>query len=121
MEASGNFLSAIFDQMWHHTNIAVSNTIKETLEPTLKEMKVPLHFVKLDLGSVPIQTKNMFIHRVDLDVTHAGKGKEKAAGIQIDVDVNWNGNCDIMLQVRVVSLRVVYFRIFLFVRNIYES
>ena len=52
--------------MWNHVNIAISNTIKETLEPTLKDLKVPLHFVKLDLGDVPIETKNMFIHRVDL-------------------------------------------------------
>jgi len=95
MEASGNFLSGLFAQMWHHTNIAVSNAIKETLEPSLKEMN--LHFVKLDLGSVPIQTTNMFIHRVDLDSVHAGK-TTKQKGIQIDVDVNWNGNCDVMLQ-----------------------
>ena len=64
--ASGNFLTAIFSQMWNHVNIAISNSIKETLEPTLKDLKVPLHFVKLDLGDVPIETKNMFIHRVDL-------------------------------------------------------
>ena len=74
-------------------NIAVSNTIKDTLEPTLKEMKpVPLHFVRLDLGDVPIKMQNMFIHRVD------GVGAEKRTGVQIDVDVLWDGNCDIMLQ-----------------------
>ena len=93
MEASGNFLSAVFAQMWNHMNIAVSNTIKDTLEPTLKEMKpVPLHFVRLDLGDVPIKMQNMFIHRVD------GVGAEKRTGVQIDVDVLWDGNCDIMLQ-----------------------
>lgn len=95
MEASGNFLTAIFSQMWNHLNIAVSNTIKETLEPTLREMKVPLHFVKLDLGDVPISTRNMFIHRVDFGM---GSGGSKQTGIQIDVDVVWDGNCDIKLQ-----------------------
>ena len=108
-QASGNFLTAIFTQMWEQINIAVSNTIKETLEPTLKDMKVPLHFVKLDLGDVPIKTQNMFIHRVDLDkiVDMDGDGvcdlnpdheKQTTPGIQIDVDVVWDGNCDIMLQ-----------------------
>mmetsp|Transcript_14135 Transcript_14135/g.30160 ORF Transcript_14135/g.30160 Transcript_14135/m.30160 type:complete len:922 (-) Transcript_14135:239-3004(-) len=94
MEASGNFLSAIFSQMWNHMNVAISNSIKDTLDPTLKEMPVPLHFVKLNLGDVPIKTSNMFIHRVDFESIHAGG----QAGIQIDVDVDWDGTCDIMLQ-----------------------
>ena len=95
--------------MWNHINIAVSNTIKEALEPTLRDLKVPLHFIKLDLGDVPIRTENMFIHRVDLDgiVDIDGDGicdvmchetEQNMAGIQIDVDVVWDGNCDIMLQ-----------------------
>lgn len=86
-QASGNFISAVLSQMWNHMNIAVSNTIKDTLEPTLKELKpVPLHFVRLDLGDVPIRTTNMFIHRcVDLDKNKEGY----QAGIQVDVDVIW--------------------------------
>ena len=113
-QASGNFLTAIFTQMWEQINIAVSNTIKETLEPTLKDMKVPLHFVKLDLGNIPITTQNMFIHRVDLDKivnmdgmdgmcdlnsnNNDNEKQQTTPGIQIDVDVVWDGNCDIMLQ-----------------------
>jgi hypothetical protein len=100
MEASGNFLTGILSQMWNHMNVAVSNTIKDTLEPILKDLPVPLHFVKLDLGNVPITTKNMFIHRVDLDSSISGQ-KSNQAGIQIDVDVEWDGNCDIMLQATV--------------------
>jgi len=110
VQASGNFLTAVIQQMWEHMSIAVSNSIKEVLEPNLKDMKVPLHFIKLDLGNVPIEFTNMFIHRVDLDgmggiddsINDANNGlsssKGKEAGIQIDVDVGWNGNCDIMLQ-----------------------
>eukprot|EP00584_Thalassiosira_punctigera_P003085 CAMPEP_0172538734 /NCGR_PEP_ID=MMETSP1067-20121228/10062_1 /TAXON_ID=265564 ORGANISM="Thalassiosira punctigera, Strain Tpunct2005C2" /NCGR_SAMPLE_ID=MMETSP1067 /ASSEMBLY_ACC=CAM_ASM_000444 /LENGTH=785 /DNA_ID=CAMNT_0013324287 /DNA_START=93 /DNA_END=2450 /DNA_ORIENTATION=+ len=108
MEASGNFLSGIFAQMWHHTNVAVSRAIKEALEPTLRDMAVPLHFVRLDLGDVPIRTRNMFIHRVDLASSHGGT-KTNQAGIQIDVDVEWNGNCDIMLQATLTkSVKVTF-------------
>eukprot|EP00571_Detonula_confervacea_P006880 CAMPEP_0172318728 /NCGR_PEP_ID=MMETSP1058-20130122/35658_1 /TAXON_ID=83371 /ORGANISM="Detonula confervacea, Strain CCMP 353" /LENGTH=947 /DNA_ID=CAMNT_0013033619 /DNA_START=273 /DNA_END=3116 /DNA_ORIENTATION=+ len=120
MSASGNFLTAVFSQMWNHMNIAVSNTIKDTLEPTLKDMKVPLHFVKLDLGDVPVRFTNMFIHRVDLDgdsinsgsntsSTNGKKGNNKQAGIQIDVDVIWDGNCDIMLQATLTKAAKVTF------------
>mmetsp|Transcript_17297 Transcript_17297/g.31329 ORF Transcript_17297/g.31329 Transcript_17297/m.31329 type:complete len:754 (-) Transcript_17297:132-2393(-) len=108
MEASGNFLSAIFSQMWHHTNIAVSNTIKDTLAPTLKDLKVPLHFVKLDLGDVPIRTTNMLIHRVDLESSNDG-ANTKQTGIQIDVDVEWDGNCDIMIQATLTKSAKVIF------------
>lgn len=102
MEASGNFLSGILAQMWEHAGVAVSNSIKEALEPTLRDLKpVSLHFVRLDLGRVPIRTKNMFIHSVDL----SGKNTEaeKKAGIQIDVDVEWDGDCDVMLQATVTK------------------
>ncbi|KAL7543424.1 hypothetical protein ACHAXR_012705 [Thalassiosira sp. AJA248-18] len=100
VEASGNFLSGVFSQMWNHLNIAVSNTIKDTLEPSLRDMKpVSLHFVRLDLGDVPFLFQNMFIHRVDMEHSIAkGKKKKAGAGVQIDVDVVWDGNCDIMLQ-----------------------
>lgn len=98
MHATGNFLSAVFGQMWDQLNVAVSNSIKDTLEPTLRDMKVPLHFIKLDLGDVPIKTTNMFIHRVGLEGADIDNKKETKPGIQIDVDVVWDGTCDIMLQ-----------------------
>jgi hypothetical protein len=63
---SGNFLSAILEQMWAHMSAAIGNSIKESLGPTLAGLAVPLHFVKLDLGDVPIRTTNMTILRVRL-------------------------------------------------------
>ena len=113
-EVSGEFLSSIISQLWHHMNIAVSNRIKDTMEPMLKNLKVPLHFVKLDLGDVPIRTENIFIHRVDLKSSSQSSNSNGIAnfnnesehtiepgedsGIQIDFDVVWDGNCDVMLQ-----------------------
>ncbi|KAL9189839.1 hypothetical protein ACHAXT_009514 [Thalassiosira profunda] len=109
MNASGNFLSAVFGQMWEHLNIAISNSVKDALEPTLKDLPVPLHFVRLDLGDVPIRMANMFIHRVDLMQRDGAGQKEKQAGIQIDVDVVWDGNCDVMLQATLTKSAKVTF------------
>mmetsp|Transcript_18663 Transcript_18663/g.40594 ORF Transcript_18663/g.40594 Transcript_18663/m.40594 type:complete len:246 (+) Transcript_18663:5-742(+) len=111
---SGEVFSSIIKQLWHHVNIAVSNCIKDTIEPMLKNLKIPLHFVKLDLGNVPIRTENIFIHAVgddhnndsisssnddddDNDSTIPDQLGEHP-GIQIDLDVIWDGNCDVMLQ-----------------------
>lgn len=117
---SGNFLSAILDQLWSHMSVAIGDSIKESLDPTLRKLSVPMHFIKLDLGDVPIKTTNMTILRVKLggedgdgsdddagdkalDVSEWSKGSRSdngnaQAGIQINVDVVWDGNCDIMLQ-----------------------
>ena len=89
--------------MWNHVNIAISNTIKETLEPTLKDLKVPLHFVKLDLGDVPIETKNMFIHRVDL----AGLVDVDGDGI---TDIKNRDNKQAGTYIVVIVLRVIVCR-----------
>jgi Ca2+-dependent lipid-binding protein len=70
-------------------NIAVSNSIKEMMGPILQDLPVPIHFIKLDLGKVPIKTENMFVHRIN------SKGQER---IQIDFDLVWDGECDILLQ-----------------------
>lgn len=96
MGATGNFLSAVLAQMWRHMNVAVSNSIKTSLEPTLKEMN--LHFVRMDLGSVPIRMTNMFIHMVEHEREGAGGEKQNLTGIQMDMDVSWDGQADVMLQ-----------------------
>ena len=44
--------------------MAIGDSIKESLDPTLRGLSVPMHFVKMDLGNVPMQTKNMCIHTV---------------------------------------------------------
>ena len=99
MTASGSFLSAVFAQLWQHMNPAVADAIKDALDPMLKDLKVPVHFVKVDLGDVPIRTSNMLIHKVDLEEADAGCEVTRCrAGVQIDVDVEWDGNCDITLQ-----------------------
>jgi len=97
-EVSGAFLSSIISQLWHHMNIAVSNCIKETLDPLLSSLTVPLHFVKLDLGDVPIRTENMFIHPRAPTAVEAGEVDDFCSGVQIDLDVLWDGNPDVMLQ-----------------------
>ncbi|KAL7553254.1 hypothetical protein ACHAWF_016529 [Thalassiosira exigua] len=102
MSASGKFLSAVLEQMWEQANMAVSNCIKNALDSTLRELPVPLHFVRLDLGDVPIKARNMFIHRVDTD------GK-RPPGIQIDVDVEWDGNCDVAFQATLAKSKKVKF------------
>ena len=56
MKASGNFLTGILSQMWNHINVAVSSTIKNTLEHILKDLPIPLYFIKLYLDNVPITT-----------------------------------------------------------------
>mmetsp|Transcript_43914 Transcript_43914/g.92411 ORF Transcript_43914/g.92411 Transcript_43914/m.92411 type:complete len:737 (+) Transcript_43914:172-2382(+) len=105
IEASGNFLSGILGQLWPHLNVAISNIIKDTVEPILKDLPVPIHFVKMDLGNVPIETRNMFIRRVDPD---SSSGK---AGVGIDMDVLWDGDCDILLQATITSSLKVTFGI----------
>ncbi len=103
-QATGAFISAVLNQLWDHMNIAISNTIKQILEPTLKDLPVPLHFTRLDLGNIPIKTQNMLIHPVNLsndgDIL-TPTIKQSQAGVQIDMDIIWDGNCDITLQATV--------------------
>ncbi|KAL7553253.1 hypothetical protein ACHAWF_016528 [Thalassiosira exigua] len=100
MSASGNFLTAVVEQMWEKANLALSNCIKDMLDETLRELPVPLHFVKFDLGDVPIKMTNMFIHRLDQEgkEDNLHSGRQRPPGIQVDVDVEWDGNCDLRLQ-----------------------
>ena len=92
---SGDFLSVLLAQIWHHVNIAVSNSIKEMMTPILEDLKVSIHFIKLDLGEVPIKTSNMYIHTIK------SKDQRSQQRIQIDFDLLWDGECDILLQATV--------------------
>lgn len=74
---SGNFLSALLDQLWSRMSVAIGDSIKESLDPTLRGLSVPMHFVKLDLGNVPMQTKNMCIHTVGGNGSGGGGGGGK--------------------------------------------
>eukprot|EP00804_Cyclotella_cryptica_P011017 CCRYP_017495-RB/>CCRYP_017495-RB protein AED:0.29 eAED:0.29 QI:266/1/0.66/1/1/1/3/0/459 len=95
--ASGDFLTALFSQLWHHASIAVSNSIKEMIEPILIDLKVPIHFIKLDLGDVPIRTENMFVRRVEC-LHGQSQFRRQQQGVKIDFDLVWDGRCDILLQ-----------------------
>jgi hypothetical protein len=79
---SGNFLSALLDQLWSQMSVAIGDSIKESLDPTLRGLSVPMHFVKMDLGNVPMQTKNMCIHTV------GGSGNSAAAAIATNMGNN---------------------------------
>ena len=91
------FLSDILAQLWSYINAAASQTIKETVEPEFKTLPGPLstlHFIKVDLGDVPIRLDNIVVHDID-----------KATNtLQMDLDVVWDGNCDIQLKANYVSV-----------------
>ena len=103
---SGNFLTALLDQLWSRMSDAIEKTVRESLIPTLEGLAVPMFFVKLDLGDVPIRIQRMVIHRVN-ETTYESGGSygayddgNKRAGIKMDIDLYWDGNCDIMLQTK---------------------
>lgn len=59
----GGLLSGIMAQLWDHMNIAIAESVKESVEPMFKEMLpgplASLHFTQLDLGTVPIHMDNV--------------------------------------------------------------
>jgi len=62
------FLSDILAQFWSYINAAASKSIKESVEPEFKTLPGPLstlHFVKVDLGDVPIRLDNIVVHDID--------------------------------------------------------
>jgi Ca2+-dependent lipid-binding protein len=85
------FLSDLLAQLWGYINIAASQTIQESVEPSFKDLPGPLatlHFTKVDLGSVPIRLDNIVVHEVN----------KEANTLQFDLDVLWDGACDIELK-----------------------
>jgi len=119
-KVSGKLLCSVFEQLWKHASVAASAAIKDALEPTLATLKVPMRFVKLDLGDVPVRVENIFVHNLEdstealeqhleyLESMNGNKGNKNSSfvlpkeggksGMQIDLDVVWDGNCDVMLQ-----------------------
>lgn len=72
---SGNFLSALLDQLWSRMSDAIEKTVQESLVPTLDGLAVPMHFITLDLGDVPIRIQQMVIHRVNEATSGSGGGR----------------------------------------------
>lgn len=86
---SVGFLNDIIAQLWDYINVAGSKMTKDIVEPMFKEMlPAPLsslHFVKIDLGKIPIKLDNADVH-----------GRKEGV-IKLDIDVKWDGECDIEL------------------------
>lgn len=91
---SGSILTQLIDQLWNYLSCHLSQLMKETLEPVFNELlsKTPLlstlHFIKIDLGNIPLRLDNIIIHPMNYTNN----------SIQIDVDIIWDGLCDIRLK-----------------------
>ncbi|KAL7569783.1 hypothetical protein ACA910_005725 [Epithemia clementina (nom. ined.)] len=109
---SGFFVSDILAHVWPYINQAACQTIRDTVEPTFREL-LPgplktLHFTQLDLGVVPIRLDNMVVHPLQYrnsssTTTTSGDGDSAGSGagaayLQLDLDVLWDGTCDIQLK-----------------------
>lgn len=86
---SVGFLNDIVEQLWPNINAAAAKIAQDVVNPILAStLPGPLssvHFVKLDLGQVPIRFSNVDVH------------KTTTQGIKLDLDLNWEGISDIEL------------------------
>ncbi|KXH44889.1 C2 domain-containing protein [Colletotrichum nymphaeae SA-01] len=91
---SAGFLNDIIAQLWPNINVAGCRMVKEIVEPMFATMLpgplASLKFVKLDLGTVPMQVSEVDVHKVD------------NGGIKLDMDVIWEGKSDIELDGKMV-------------------
>ncbi|KAI1339221.1 hypothetical protein F5Y15DRAFT_407281 [Xylariaceae sp. FL0016] len=91
---SAGFLNDIISHLWPNINVAGCRMVKDIVEPMFAQM-LPgplksLHFVKLDLGKVPLKVSNVDVHKTDKE------------GIKLDMDVDWDGRCDIELDGKMI-------------------
>jgi Ca2+-dependent lipid-binding protein len=86
---SAGFLNDIVEQLWPNITVAGAKIAKDVVEPilasTLPGPLSNLHFVKLDLGHLPLRFSNVDVH------------KTTNQGIKLDMDVAWESACDIEL------------------------
>ncbi|KAI1266181.1 hypothetical protein F5Y18DRAFT_382691 [Xylariaceae sp. FL1019] len=84
---SAGFLNDIVSHLWPNINVAGCNMVKEIVEPLLQSTTgfSSLHFIKLDLGPVPISFSNVDVIKTEKD------------GIKLDMNLDWDGKCDISL------------------------
>jgi Ca2+-dependent lipid-binding protein len=74
------FLNDLVAQMWTYLNVAGCQMIKDVVEPSFLELPGPLktlHFVKLDLGTVPFEFDRVDVqtvehHTIKLDIEMDG-------------------------------------------------
>ena len=68
--------------------------VKDIVDPMFASMLpgplATLHFVKIDLGNVPLRISKVDTHRTE------------SQGIKLDMDVDWDGKCDIELDGKMI-------------------
>jgi Ca2+-dependent lipid-binding protein len=82
------FLNDLIAQMWTYVNVAGCTLIKDVVEPAFLDLPGPLstlHFVRLDLGSVPFEFDRVDVLTVDDKL------------IKLDIDVKWDGQMNVEL------------------------
>lgn len=75
-------ITDLIKETWPYINVAASQMIRESVEPSFAELPGPLstlHFTKIDLGNVPIRMDNITVHEIE-------KGK-----VKISMDLAWDG------------------------------
>ncbi|KAH8900685.1 C2 domain-containing protein [Thozetella sp. PMI_491] len=91
---SAGFLNDIVVQLWPHINVAASKMTKDIVEPMFATLLpgplATLHFVKIDLGKIPMQFSEVDVHKTDNE------------GIKLDMDLDWEGTCDIELEGKMI-------------------
>lgn len=83
------FLNDIVEQLWPNINIAAGKIVKDVVDPilasTLPGPLSSIHFVKIDLGRIPLRFSHVDVHKTPTE------------GIKLDMDLDWQGVCDIEL------------------------
>ncbi|KAL2146379.1 hypothetical protein VTI28DRAFT_4132 [Corynascus sepedonium] len=86
---SPGFLNDLVKQLWPNMAVAIASSIKQVAEPMFESMLPSplntLHFVKIDLGHVPVHLDKVNVHTTENN------------GIKLDLDLTWDGACDIEL------------------------
>jgi len=80
-----NFLSDMISRLWGNLRVAINQKIRESIEPLLNDMKIPLKLEKVDMGSNPIRLENIIVHEL----------KDNGSYFQFNMDVVWKGRCNI--------------------------
>ncbi|BEI83142.1 hypothetical protein CcaverHIS002_0310100 [Cutaneotrichosporon cavernicola] len=91
---SAGFLNDIIANLWPNISIVGRDMTKSIVEPMFASMLPSplnsLHFVKIDLGKVPIKLGNVDTHKM------------ASGAIKMDLDIDWDGECDIELDGKMI-------------------
>ncbi len=96
-----NFLSDIVARLWPYMSEAISQTVRDAVEPSFKDTLpgplASLKFTRLDLGNVPIVLDNILVRelrKIDDESKVYGKNQHY---LQFEWDLVWQSECDIRL------------------------